>query len=443
VYSPEHDALVMSLIDGSLHVIYDISSAPTTKPLVGLTKKQPSFSSKDLSSISRGLFVRIEGGAISHAEMNRINGMVSFGGFPIICWAYERSMLSDFSYKHEARHCNTLVITKIHAEDSDNAVLDIFADVISTAKASPGTAPIHTIRPILFRLIQGGVLSRVHPQLLQALQITAAEDSMEHLIPHLHLHPSISPYALFRESIVRQLFGSDALLRLRLKLAITDFCWRSESSPEIRSEYGTVARDLLSTISHRVLGTLLQHINLVAHLLTQDDLPFVLRVVIQCMLPDAPKNLSVEAQNLANKVATLIPPTEHDGISSGLQERCPACGVEIPLTDITVATCSNGHSWPRCSVTSFLLSTTMVQTCLGCARKAFLPAVRSRHQQDGGRELNSGVGHYEQTTAEDPRTVDDSGIVDVSEIGRGWVMQELLKAVRRCLFCGNNFSILI
>ena len=44
-------------------------------------------------------------------------------------------MLSDFSYKHEARHCNTLVITKIHAEDSDNAVLDILADVISTAKA--------------------------------------------------------------------------------------------------------------------------------------------------------------------------------------------------------------------------------------------------------------------------------------------------------------------
>lgn len=89
VYSPKYDALVMSLIDGSLHVIYDISSAPTTKPPVGLTKNQPGLSSKDLSSISRGVFVQIEGGAISHAEMNRINGMVSFGGFPIICWAHE------------------------------------------------------------------------------------------------------------------------------------------------------------------------------------------------------------------------------------------------------------------------------------------------------------------------------------------------------------------
>jgi hypothetical protein len=44
-------------------------------------------------------------------------------------------MLSDFSYKHEAKHCSTLVVTKIHAEDSDGAVLEMLADVISTAKA--------------------------------------------------------------------------------------------------------------------------------------------------------------------------------------------------------------------------------------------------------------------------------------------------------------------
>jgi hypothetical protein len=88
VYSPKHDALVISLTDGSFHVIYDISSAPTTKRLVGLTNR-PSFSSSDLSSISRGVFIRVEGGAISHAETNRINGMASFGGFPIVCWAHE------------------------------------------------------------------------------------------------------------------------------------------------------------------------------------------------------------------------------------------------------------------------------------------------------------------------------------------------------------------
>ncbi len=84
----------------------------------------------------------------------------------------------------------------------------------------------------------------------------------------------------------------------------------------------------------------------------------------------------------------------------------------------------------------------MVQTCLGCARKAFRLAVRSRCQQDeGGAKSDAGLS--ERTIAEDPRTVGDSGIVGVPSTGRGWVMQELLEAVRRCLFCGNNFAILI
>jgi hypothetical protein len=152
-------------------------------------------------------------------------------------------MSSDFSYKHDARQCSTLVVTKIHAEDSDDAVLKMLTDVISTAKACksfsyhvhapansiativPGTAPINTLRPILFRLVHDGVLPRIHTQLLQALQGTAAEDSLEFLIPHLCLDSSTSPYTSFCESIVRQLFGNDNLLRLRLKLAITDFCW--------------------------------------------------------------------------------------------------------------------------------------------------------------------------------------------------------------------------
>lgn len=69
--------------------------------------------------------------------------------------------------------------------------------------------------------------------------------------------------------------------------------------------------------------------------------------------------------------------------------------------------------------------------------------MRSQYQQDGGEELNLGVGLSEQTTAEDPRTVGDPGTVDVPAIGQGWVMQEFLKAVRRCLFCGNNFAVLI
>ena len=96
--------------------------------------------------------------------------------------------------------------------------------LISVTTIAPGTAPIHILRPFLFRLVQDGVAPRIHSRLLQALQRTAAEDSLEYVIPNLHLDASVTPYASFRESIVGQLFGGDVLLRLRLKFAITDFC---------------------------------------------------------------------------------------------------------------------------------------------------------------------------------------------------------------------------
>jgi len=97
--------------------------------------------------------------------------------------------------------------------------------LISIVTADPMTAPIHILRPILFRLVQGGVLTRRHPRLLQTLQNSAAGDVLEFAMPHLPFDASTLPYVSFRESIVRQLFHSDTLLRLRLKLAITDFCW--------------------------------------------------------------------------------------------------------------------------------------------------------------------------------------------------------------------------
>jgi len=152
-------------------------------------------------------------------------------------------MPSDFSYKHEATHNSTLVVTRIYAEDNDNAIMEMLTDVISTTKecmsfvlpqgcsanniatADPMTVPIHILRPILFRLVQGGVLTRLHSRLLQTLRNSAADNALGFAMPHLLFDPSTSPYASFRESIVRQLFQNGALLRLRLKLAITDFCW--------------------------------------------------------------------------------------------------------------------------------------------------------------------------------------------------------------------------
>jgi general transcription factor 3C protein 4 len=73
-----------------------------------------------------------------------------------------------------------------------------------------------------------------------------------------------------------------------------------------------------------------------------NDVPFILRTVIQSLLPGSPSDLSVEAKALSQQVQDQIPSagTVHDA-----DEHCPACDVIVPLNDITVAVCSNGHQW--------------------------------------------------------------------------------------------------
>jgi hypothetical protein len=69
----------------------------------------------------------------------------------------------------------------------------------------------------------------------------------------------------------------------------------------------------------------------------------------------------------------------------------------------------------RCSVTSFILSTPKVRTCLGCTRKALLPP--------------------------SPDAAMSDRLLLVA--ARSWVVEELLHATRRCLFCGNRFVTII
>ena len=81
----------------------------------------------------------------------------------------------------------------------------------------------------------------------------------------------------------------------------------------------------------------------------------------------------------------------------------------------------------------------MVRTCLGCARKAFLPGARSLYRLERGGDVAMGVRAPRRGTAEDPVMAEDLGVEDQP----GLLVQELLKAVRRCLFCGNNLATLI
>jgi len=123
---------------------------------------------------------------------------------------------------------------------------------------------------------------------------------------------------------------------------------------------GQVAQKLLAAISHCVLRILVRHLrsiisvvtgapraNSLAHslslaLIIAPDIPFVLREVVQSLLPGSPQDLADEAQALSDTLTTAF---AIDPATTGLHEFCPACHAEVPLQDITHATCPNGHTW--------------------------------------------------------------------------------------------------
>ncbi|KAG1791213.1 uncharacterized protein HD556DRAFT_1241108, partial [Suillus plorans] len=75
---------------------------------------------------------------------------------------------------------------------------------------------------------------------------------------------------------------------------------------------------------------------------TAPDIPFVLREVVQSLLPGSPQDLSHEAQALSDVLTASF---SIDPAIAALHEHCPACHTEVPLHDITRATCPNSHAW--------------------------------------------------------------------------------------------------
>lgn len=81
-YVPHEDALITSLSDGSIHVVYNISSEPTLIP------NDDIFTSENLSKTARLAFIRIEPGEIKSSDVNRINGLLPYG-YATVLWAHE------------------------------------------------------------------------------------------------------------------------------------------------------------------------------------------------------------------------------------------------------------------------------------------------------------------------------------------------------------------
>ncbi|KAJ7770286.1 putative zinc-finger of transcription factor IIIC complex-domain-containing protein [Mycena maculata] len=406
-YVRRRDALLLCLFDGAFHMIHGLSRDPSWAPAD--PADGDALTSANLSVTARGVFARVEPGDVDADLVNRISGMASYDGSATITWVHEACRPGDFSYKHDAKHNSVFLVARMWDDTDDEALLSDLSEVLLKCRFSSGLSPAALLRPIFFNLNQRK-LNQLHDRVLDILRPQFPDHSVDiELAPWTGaLTPELR--SEFRSSLTRHLYGWDVMLSLRMRLALADFTWKASETEDKRIMCGTIAQTLLASISHRVLRTIIRHLIAGIKCLEVADVPFVLRMIVQSLLPGSPPDLTAEGDQLSTELHAAVP--ANSDVFLGIYEACPACQGEVPLQDITSAVCPNGHTWRRCSITTFILSTPLVRTCVGCSRKAFLPL----SSRDASTTANW-----------------------LPEAGRGWVVEELLEAVHRCLFCGNSF----
>lgn len=102
-----------------------------------------------------------------------------------------------------------------------------------------GQAPVHVLRPILYRLSLKGVLDAVWPEVLQLLPL-ADDELQECHLPSWTGHVDHDIHKSFQRSIAIDLYGWDTFRSLRFRMAIAVFCWVIEFLVPLLTHFLTV-----------------------------------------------------------------------------------------------------------------------------------------------------------------------------------------------------------
>ncbi|KAI0741644.1 transcription factor IIIC subunit delta N-term-domain-containing protein [Daedaleopsis nitida] len=464
-YVPSRDLAVVSLSDGSFYTIHTLSTIPALDPI-----QSEAIRSDVLSGVSRSVFVRAEAEKMSRKDVDRINGMGSYDGCATFMWTYEATRPTDFSYKHDAKHVSTLVVAQLWDEDIDERVLVDIAEHVGRTKCVGGEAPTSALRSTLLHLRDAKRLSRLHSRILETL----------HQLPHDGIAPDfvIPPYTgewtahlsnALRTSMTAHLFGWDTIQSQRIRYGISVFCQNRAETADVQQNFAEAASLFLANIRAHVQLVLLRHLSAMSGFVNggSHDIFFARRTIHQAAtMPWISPALAKEAEVLAARLPpTPQPQTDTPNAShytnegaaaaaSGLGEPCPACNTVIPpeSPDAESAVCANGHVWARCCVTSLLLATPLVRTCIGCSRKALLPVTPSAPVNPASAPPWSGDGYESGDHARAGRHAlapsaqlasAGGGALSANPAGGFSFVQDLLHATRRCPFCGNNFVVLV
>ncbi|KAF8638457.1 hypothetical protein AX17_002191 [Amanita inopinata Kibby_2008] len=486
-YLSLRDALLVTISDGSVHVIRGVASgepclvfgredvaSPMSEgeteteaetaggsgssgaPGTMAGPERRDLTTALLSRNMRSTFVRTEHGDVDKHDVNKITGMAGYDpSNGMFIWSYEVHRPGDFSYKHDAKQKSTIAVAKLwdqalvennggnEDEIENEIVVQNLRSTLASIKARQ--APLDVLRAVLFSFRNGKRLNVVHDRILEVLK-----HGVDNALPDVIAEPFEGQTSassrkwkgkgreksgargtdeeerekrmrnVLRKSLSKHLFGWDLVLNWRMRLGLADHIWKLSDTAEKRAACGTVAQALLSVITQHTYRTLVRHMINATPFLTPADVPFARHLVllVQSLEGTPPAGLVAEGRELLDLVKDITVDEEE------VKERCPACGLEVPFTNVRGAVCANGHMWTRCSITTFILSTAYVRTCIGCCRKAFLaPSAVALLHESGNPE--------------------EARLQHLPGVARGWVVEELLEAVRRCLFCGNAFVCIV
>ncbi|KAK0457870.1 transcription factor IIIC subunit delta N-term-domain-containing protein [Desarmillaria tabescens] len=413
VYIPQNDVLLVSLFDGTMRVIHKFFVDPEWAP------ESPSLvSSQCMSEAVRRIFVGtvegIEQEEVTNSDVNLTSGLISFDGATTLLWTQQSFRPADLSWKIEARRDAVLIAARLtrHMDRTADAFFHELKEILTTSKSAYGVTPSHLLRPVFLWLSE---LPDLHANILNFLRSLPVSCPSQRHFPLWSEGLSEKLRGKFRNSLARSLFGCDKLLSLRLRLYVTEALSRCIGTPSGRTECIKVGELICKMISHMTMWGLLRHLHAVVPVLIANDMPFVRRVIYLSSLADSPPSVQCAARDLMNAIGAIQPPIIDRACLQGevaMTEPCPACGEELDTTSTAHPACPNGHLWDCCTITSFIMATPMVRSCIGCKRKSFLPLSR----QSRSAKLNW-----------------------LPPMAQSWVVEELLEACKRCLYCGNNF----
>lgn len=85
MYARRRDALVITLADGSFHVIQKLSTDPCLAP----EASKNDLSSAAIAKLARSVFSKVEEEDITRADVNTIHGIASYDGDAFYTWIHE------------------------------------------------------------------------------------------------------------------------------------------------------------------------------------------------------------------------------------------------------------------------------------------------------------------------------------------------------------------